>query len=176
MVKCLFLQGSVCWRIWWWRNWVVHGDGDGVCEDLIEWASHFLEGYQVLQMPWTKLSHTHVDSWVAPSPPFIKINFDVGFFELEKYQVAMIARDNDGNCVGWLIRRLCGQPPVVVGEARAAFEGISFALTMGWKEVMLEGDKSEVVAAIQNRMEDSLLLFGALISSINSSLLSFIRC
>lgn len=69
--------------------------------------------------------------------PRIKINFDVGFFELDRFQV-----NEDGACVWWRARRFLGQPSSVVGEARAAID-------KGWTVIVLEGDNSQIIAAIQ---------------------------
>lgn len=44
----------VCWRIWWWRNQVVNGGRVAMTEDLIEWASHFIEAYHTAQLPQVK--------------------------------------------------------------------------------------------------------------------------
>lgn len=46
----------------------------------------------------------------------------------------------DGGCLGWRARKFVAQPPVVVGEARAALEGILLAQAKGWWEIILEGD------------------------------------
>lgn len=66
----------------------------------------------------------------------------------------------------WRVKRFCGIPPVVVGEARAALEGIRLANEKNWSEVVIEGDNSEIIAALQNRLDDPKLVYGALISSI----------
>lgn len=80
----LELAGVLCWRLWWWRNRVVHGDAEGVGEDLIEWSTHFLEAYKAAQMPVIKQPPLMADTWIAPPPQVIKINFDVGVLEPNK--------------------------------------------------------------------------------------------
>lgn len=78
-------------------------------------------------------------------------------------------RDGEGKCLGWQIRCFSGQPPAVVGEARAAYEGVQWALEKGWSGIILQGDNLEVLTAVQNRVEDDLLPYGVFISSILSS-------
>lgn len=169
----LELAGVLCWRLWWWRNRVVHGDAEGVGEDLIEWSTHFLEAYKAAQMPVIKQPPLMADTWIAPPPQVIKINFDVGVLEPNKFRVAVVARDAEGRCVWWRIRRLSGQPPVVVGEARAAYDGVLLAMEKGWRSIILEGDNSEIISAIQNRVDDSFLSYEAFTSSIFALLDSF---
>lgn len=86
--------------------------------------------------------------WTAPLSPSIKINFDAAYF-----QIAVVARDAEGTCLGWRVRRLMGQPPAVVGEARAALETVHFARDLGLTDVIVEGDCSQCLSAIQNRVE-----------------------
>lgn len=98
--------------------------------------------------------------------PRIKINFDVGFFELDRFQVGVVARNEYGACVWWRARRFLGQPSSVVGEARAAVD-------KGWTVIVLQGDNSQIIAAIQKREASSLLPYGAFISALLSLSFSF---
>lgn len=61
-----------------------------------------------------------------------------------------------GGCVGWRVRRLPGQPSPEVGEAKAAIEGVSFAIERGWHNVIVEGDCATVISAIQSRLQGLL--------------------
>lgn len=71
------------------------------------------------------------------------------------------------------MRRLTAQPSSTVEEARAALEGVKMAAEKGWTEIVLEGDNSRIVSAIQNREHDTLLPYGALISVLLSISISF---
>lgn len=155
----------VCWRLWWQRNQFGVGMDGG--ENTIEWASHFLEAYRSSQFPGSVVKTAPMNAlWKAPPASSIKINVDVGFMDTTSYQVAAVARKNDGSCVGWKVRKMAGQPPAVVGEARAALEGVTLALAHGWVDVIFEGDCSQVISAIQNRLSDPLLSYGAIISQL----------
>lgn len=82
---------------------------------------------------------------------------DVGFLDSEYYQVAVVGRKVDGICVWWRVRRLVSQPPAVVEEVHVALEGVLLAMEMGWEEVVLEGDYSQIITAIQNRVDDPFM-------------------
>lgn len=43
----------VCWRIWWIRNRIVHGEMEGAGGDIVEGVDHFLEAYQAAQFACT---------------------------------------------------------------------------------------------------------------------------
>lgn len=110
----------------------MHGDQDGLQGDFIEGALNYLEAYKSALLPRTIQPSHVIESWCAPPPPRININFDVGFFEDNYFQVAAVARDLEGRCVWWRARRFIGQPASVVGEARAALEGVKLAVDTGW--------------------------------------------
>lgn len=167
-IEAFTLACVVCWRVWWTRNRLVHEGDDGGNEDIIEGAEHFLEAYRSAQFPRNSHGVSISAIWSAPPEEIIKINFDVGFFEPDRYQVAMVARDAAGTCVWWRVRRYTGQPSSVVGEAIAALEGVRVACEKGWMAITLEGDNAQVVHAIQKRDDCSLLPFGDFISSLFS--------
>lgn len=143
---------------------MVHGSDAGEGDDCVEWASNYLEAYRAAQLPKITGGPTMPIEWKAPTDTIIKVNVDVGFIDPKHYQVAAVGRNKEGECMGWRVRQLVGQPPAVVGEARAALEGMTLATEMGWEEIVLGVDCAQIAAAIQNRVDDSCLSFGALMS------------
>lgn len=181
-VQSLGLATVVCWRIWWIRNQVVHGESTREGDDVIEWASNYMESYRQAQLPRLAKNTPLNTIWVAPPETQVKVNFDVGFVGPSSYQIAVVARGADGTCLWWRVRKLTGQPPAVVGEARAALEGIILARSNGWREIILEGDCAQILAAMQAGVEDQFQAFGALLKVIllqardfNAFSCSFIR-
>lgn len=76
-------------------------------------------------------------SWQAPSAPFMKVNFDAGFLSSDSFQVAVVAHDEEGHCLGWSVRKLPGTLSPVVAE--------------GWSHIQLEGDCMQVINAFNDR-------------------------
>lgn len=142
-------------------------------EDTVMWASNYLEAYMCAQYPKIGRSPQLPVTWTAPTGSTIKINFDAGFNDDLHYQIAVVARSEGGGCVGWRVRCLTGQPSPEVGEAKAALEGVLFAVEKGWHDVILEGDSAMVVSAIQNQLHDSFLPYGATINHLLQSVRSF---
>lgn len=144
----------------------MHEPGNNEEEDTVTWASNFLEAYICAQYPKIERSPQLLAAWTATTGSTVKINFDVGFMDALHYQIAVVARTEEGGCVGWRVRRLTGQPSPEVGEAKAALEGVMFALERGWHDVIVEGDCATVIYAIQNQLQDSYLPYGATIKHL----------
>lgn len=70
---------------------------------------------------------SHPSHLLPPVAPGIKINVDVGFIEPRFFQVIAVARNFGGHCLGWQVRRICGNPPPAASEARALLEGMRMA-------------------------------------------------
>lgn len=82
------------------------------------------------------------------------------------YQVAIVARDDRGECLWWRVRKLAGQPVAVVGEASAALEGVLLVMEKGWTDWDVKGDCAQVMTAIQQVHDDVYLPFGSLLVAI----------
>lgn len=72
-------------------------EGAGV--DIIEGADHFLEAYRAAQFARTPPGPSENGTWSAPFSPKVNINFDVGFLESDHYQIAVVARNEEGQCL-----------------------------------------------------------------------------
>lgn len=166
--KVFILACVVLWKIWWWRNRWVHGEAVMLDGGIVEEATNFLNAYQEALLSGARTSKVEVQQWRKPVAPWIKINFDMGVVQENKYQTAMVARNEVGACLGWRVMKFDGSPTSTMGEARAALEAGKWARARGWNSVMVEGDNSSVIAAIQNRIMDPHLPYGAFISSLLS--------
>lgn len=113
------------------RNQWVHGSTEGIGGDMVEWAQQFGEAYRSARVPTLNTEARLLAQWTPPKPGKVKLNCDVGFIHPESYQVAVVARTENGSCVGWRTSRYVGQPIAVVGEARAFLEGLRFAQMKG---------------------------------------------
>lgn len=106
---------------------VVHGNESGTGEEAIEWATNFLASYREAQLPKPKSVVSSSSHWHPPCVAQVKINYDVGYVDSISYRVSIITRDSGGHCLWGRVRRIIGQPPAAVLEARAAREGVLLA-------------------------------------------------
>lgn len=77
----------ICWRLWWHRNQIVHGQSNEVEEDVVSWASNFLESYRValFPSPIKRGGDAHNSVWMPPAGARVQINCDVGFLTPDSY-------------------------------------------------------------------------------------------
>lgn len=144
----------------------MHGVLENVETVLIEWADHFLVAFQNVRLPKPPCSSLPSSEWVPPPSTHVKMNFNVGFMEKDRYQIAFVARNSDGCCLWWRVARSTSHPLVEVSEARAALDGVQIAVTKGWRNLIAEGDNSQVISAVQNQLEEPQLSYDALVSKI----------
>lgn len=78
----------------------MHGSKEGMGADIVEWGKHFLEAYRAALTPTIPKDTRIQVQWSPPELGRVKVNVDVGFILAEKFQVAMVARDSDGACIG----------------------------------------------------------------------------
>lgn len=128
----------VLWKLWDVRNQLVHEEVQHIPSDIVKWCSDFLEVFYNANLLTNSLPATVFPrQWVAPSPGHIKVNFDAAFFSADFFQVSAVARNEEGQCVGWAVRRFIGCPSPTAGEARAALHAVQFAKE---KEFPKDGD------------------------------------
>ncbi|XP_012836377.1 PREDICTED: uncharacterized protein LOC105957013 [Erythranthe guttata] len=172
------LAATVCWRIWYFRNVELFEGLKCVKNDIVGWSTNFLDEYRRASICEAH-SGTHraaASKWSPPPAEIIKINFDAGFPRGKKYfQVAMVARNHNNQCVWWSIRKLQGRPKIADGEARAALHAMIVAIDRGWRKIMIEVDSLEVINAL-HRGVDGMESLVAIISECLSISKTFVTC
>ncbi|KAK4415272.1 hypothetical protein Salat_2634500 [Sesamum alatum] len=104
--------------------------------------------------------------WQVPPSNLIKLNFDgATFCHGQEMGVGVIARDAPGQCVAWMVRRVCRVGSGEVAEALAAREGILLAHRQGWHSVIVEGDCSILIHKLQTAARDRSTI-GPLVTDI----------
>ncbi|KAK4382134.1 hypothetical protein Sango_2901400 [Sesamum angolense] len=93
--------------------------------------------------------------WQYPPPNFIKLNFDGAVFDRGKETgIGVVARNDRGDCVGWLSLRLAKTSDGPLAEAFAAREAVLFAINRGWQNVVLEGDCATLITKLLSGLRD----------------------
>ncbi|KAK4431458.1 hypothetical protein Salat_0907900 [Sesamum alatum] len=84
--------------------------------------------------------------WQLPNRGWIKMNFDGGIDkEWGGGSVGILARNNEGVCVGWWIKWFSGITNLLHIEAVAARLAVELGLASGWENVVVEGDCHGVI-------------------------------
>ncbi|KAK4381261.1 hypothetical protein Sango_2986000 [Sesamum angolense] len=100
------LSLCICWPIWWGRNVRVM---EGVCFEpgkVVGVAVHYLNAFLVQKGSVTTAPSISISSRsLAPPPDVTKLNFDEATFDQDgEMGVGVVARNDLGQCVGWLSR------------------------------------------------------------------------
>ncbi|KAA3482175.1 reverse transcriptase [Gossypium australe] len=97
--------------------------------------------------------------WRPPDEGLIKLNFDATFNSAERIATtAVIARDSTGIIRGvetYLINHIADP---FMAEARACERAVIFALFMGFRRLVVEGDSLTVIKNIEKKAEDRSVL------------------
>ena len=146
----LFLVQS--WLIWSQRNTVVHG---GKMKDprwLNKRAWDYLNEFQQSQDQLNpQLQRSTTNTWVAPTDPVYKLNFDAAIFkELNCSGVGVIIRNANGEVMAAMSAK---GPPVEdseVAETLACRKAMEFAIDAGFSELLIEGDNVAVMSSLSH--------------------------
>ncbi|XP_012844351.1 PREDICTED: uncharacterized protein LOC105964372 [Erythranthe guttata] len=173
----------VAWKAWDNRNLDMKGEKYLLSCELVTWSCNYLATFKAAQIrPNANLTQLHPSEWIPPPLDVIKLNFDSALPIGEKIlTISVVARNNEGTCMGWKVTRLDGNLRPVEGEALAALRAIVWAKEKGWENVILEGDCIQVINALRNG-EAEFSSFGSLVeecffiaSTLNSCNFMFIK-
>ncbi|MBA0746748.1 hypothetical protein Gogos_009239, partial [Gossypium gossypioides] len=97
--------------------------------------------------------------WRPPKPGFIKLNFDSSFAKNTNISIsAVLARDSEGLIMGASTYPLVDVADAFVAKARACERALYFALDMGFRKVVLEGDSLTVIKKLNSIITDRSVL------------------
>ncbi|XP_012831247.1 PREDICTED: uncharacterized protein LOC105952259 [Erythranthe guttata] len=183
-VEQFHLAAVVLWSIWDRRNKLLHGDGYRAFGEIVGWSSTYMESYRGARLSRSIVDkRSHAILWSPPPIGVIKINVDAAFPQgNDHYYTSMVARDSQGQSVWWQNFRHLGRVLPAEGEARAVLQATIMALSLGWPDIIIEGDCLPVIDALNGR-GSSLTSFGAIIEAVlartclfSSISFSFVRC
>lgn len=145
----------ICWNIWNFRNGTVYDVETGTRESLVERINDFLNSYSSACFVFPLQTRPPAATgWQPPRAPFVKINFDAAVYDTNSVQVAAVARDSEGLCMGWSVHTCHGSPAPVMAEASASRHTILMAVERSWTHIHLEGDCIPIINALNDRTGD----------------------
>ncbi|XP_038719958.1 uncharacterized protein LOC120012588 [Tripterygium wilfordii] len=117
-----------------------------------------------------------LEVWQPPEEGFIKVNWDAGINEAKnKTGMGVVIRDSTGDLLGSqaLSRPIALSP--TMAEAEAALSAVWFALDMGFRDIVLEGDSQLVIRDLQSE-ESGLTEWCGIIKEIKRVLKGCLSC
>ncbi|KAH1097645.1 hypothetical protein J1N35_014566, partial [Gossypium stocksii] len=111
---------------------------------------------------WKKTLDRLTQNWYKPKPSdigVIKLNFDAAFQNDSKIATtAVLVRDSEGEIVGAETYLFKDVVDAFVAEARACKTVLLFAIKMGFRRLLVEGDSLPVIKSIKKKEEDKSVL------------------
>ena len=105
-----------------------------------------------------------------PKKNSLKVNFDEAIFkDISKAGIGVVIQDNQGQAIASLLEQIPLPFSSDVVEAQAAARAIAFALEIGCRSFVLEGDSESVIKTLSSE-DESLAPFGHILTSAKSKI------
>ncbi|KAA3483859.1 reverse transcriptase [Gossypium australe] len=93
--------------------------------------------------------------WRPPPVDIIKLNFDASFDKVSKSAITVVvARNDKGLVMGACVYQYTEVADAFVAEARACERAVLFAIDMGFRKIILEGDSLTVIKKLRSAKND----------------------
>ncbi|XP_075669676.1 uncharacterized protein LOC142639367 [Castanea sativa] len=138
--------------IWRSRNEVRHGGKRHPGLTIVRSSLKLLEDFQSAK---EKLIRPRIESqnraaWKPPPPGSFKVNVDGAIFPKSKQSgVGVIVRDEEGNVIAAMSRKLRLPLDALETEAKALEIGMEFAKEVGLRDVVFEGDSQLIINVVR---------------------------
>ncbi|XVF82801.1 hypothetical protein PTKIN_Ptkin16aG0079000 [Pterospermum kingtungense] len=175
MPKEHFEEGLVVmWALWNWRNKKIK---EGVKIDakiVVRRSLSYLHEFKKAQLKEANL--TTALTWKPPDGTTYKVNFD-GAVHMEEAVggAGVVIRDWRGHIIGAMHATTNGISTAELAEAKAATIALNFAKDLGLSNIILEGDASNIITAINSSQLD-LSPIGNLIEEVRAICKDFRAC
>ncbi|KAL4354038.1 hypothetical protein GQ457_06G007780 [Hibiscus cannabinus] len=134
------------YAIWYARNKFVHEGSRQTREEILTFIQSMTTDLQNISARLQGPSLPSPIAWSAPSPPFVKANFDAKFCSVSHSSwSAVIIRDNQGHVLGACCCKALQIPSPFVAEAMSLIHAISLADDLGFHSVIFEGDSLTLI-------------------------------
>ncbi|KAL3833965.1 hypothetical protein ACJIZ3_008701 [Penstemon smallii] len=157
-----------CWCIWWNRNQITWGKEGKVGPEAVDFAKSFFRNYGTIHSGAALEQNRERQStrWSPPQNHIVKINFDAAHSGPRNISgIGGIARDLNGNCLGWFAEKKEGISTAILAEALAAKRAMELVQQQGWTDIILEGDCRNLIDTIAEP-SPSLHDFGPIVEDI----------
>ncbi|KAL4360797.1 hypothetical protein GQ457_04G002610 [Hibiscus cannabinus] len=134
------------YAIWYARNKFVHEGSRQTREEILSFIKSMTTDLQNISARLQGPSSHSLIAWSAPSPPFVKANFDAKFCSVSHSSWSgVIIRDNQGHVLGACRCKALRIPSPFAAEAMSLIHAISLASDLGFHSVIFEGDSLALI-------------------------------
>ncbi|KAK0585032.1 hypothetical protein LWI29_022499 [Acer saccharum] len=174
----LVLLSVIFWRVWYYRNQLVHNVEKEGYGDVVRWVTTFIEEWNsthLVDKPCPALvSVAH--GWRPPEGGVWKINSNAATDYARKViGFGIIIRDKSGKVFSTAAIKVRAMFSPLIAEAMAVWRGVSLALDFGLVPFQIESDCLQVIDLVNKGVPSSADV-GPIISLIFDSLNSTPGC
>ncbi|KAA3459595.1 reverse transcriptase [Gossypium australe] len=129
------------WALWFMRNKIVHEGYKFSLDELLCFIRRYV--YELKMSCTSDFSSFSKNTafWKPPLPGIIKLNFDASFVKASNSAiVGVVGRNDKGLVIGACTYQVNDAADAFVAESRACERAILFAIDMGFRKIMVEGD------------------------------------
>ena len=140
---------AAAWGIWNNRNDVRHGGSSKTATVIVTNAYRYMKEFRQVTAVKVPRRESMQERWKPPPHGWYKINIDGATFKDEGHSgLGIIVRNDRGEIMGALSKRIRFPLGALEAEAKAAECGVIFAWELGLREVIIEGDSQVVIHAL----------------------------
>ena len=140
------LFAVTAWSLWNNRNTVIHGGLSKGQEGLIKSVAAYIDETKGEKTSQRRAHQSAAQLWNPPKQGWYKVNTDGAVFrETGSYGIGVVVRNEKGQIMGALCRRLEMLLGVLEVEAKAVEEGVQFARDLSLGRIVIECDSQAMV-------------------------------
>ncbi|MFQ6661854.1 hypothetical protein Gotur_029875 [Gossypium turneri] len=147
------------WALWYKRNKLVNKGLKFELHDLIGFIQSYYQDLSFVKTKDLTVGMKRNVLWRPLTPGFVKLNFDASFASISNFSISpVLTRDSEGIIMGACTYPMVDIADAFVAEARACERALYFALDMGFRKVVLEGDSLTVIKKLVSNSTDRSVL------------------
>ncbi|MBA0756895.1 hypothetical protein Gotri_020033 [Gossypium trilobum] len=143
------------WALWYKRNKLVNEGLKFELHEIVGFIQSYVQYSSFCKIKgFSPIMQMNV-LWRPPKSGVIKLNFDASFASNANFSIsAVLARDSDGQIMGACTYPLLDAADAFMAETRACERALYFALDMGFRKVVLEGDSLTAIKKLNSNIVD----------------------
>ena len=144
------LFAVTAWSLWNNRNSIIHGGNSKGKEGLIKSVAGYVEEIKREKISQGRAHFGFVQSWTPPKQSWYKVNTDGAVFkEVGCCGIGVVVRNEKGQIMGALCRKLELPLGALEVETKVVEEGVQFARDLSLGKIVVESDFQVVINSLR---------------------------
>ncbi|MFQ6623752.1 hypothetical protein Gotur_004367 [Gossypium turneri] len=141
------------------RNNPYHEGVQHSVQGIVTFVKIYIGEINALDTPSKPMTVMREDRWVPLTRESVKVNSDTAFLkDIYKYVYGILIRNKEGLIMAACTRLNNHVANSFMAEARVCEQVVSFAVDLGFKNVIVEGDSLPIIKKLQSSMDENLIV------------------